>query len=225
MLKTFYIFSLKRNKNLKQVLLEFAYVLASVAIGGDIRTYAQTNIPTNLVPDDAISTGSASSKGGRTASASSLTTAELQKQAVPKIVEDPQISVQTVKAVPLHMKTMDVMSRSVTSLDSDPSTAVTQLSMSSDSINTIDSQHTITVRKNRSMDNVDNKTMTGSKGSLAGSRDTIVPDRHTNAGFHLDEDVLGKINYAAQLSNSSTSSKCHFNFSEKYQFTNMIFPL
>ncbi|XP_076818975.1 uncharacterized protein LOC143464840 [Clavelina lepadiformis] len=221
--------SLKRQRSLHKALFEAAMILAAVALGRDVRCAAQlvAHLPP-LVSEDTGSTGSAESKSsvGKTTSSHPNTS----RNGSPKV----QVSHAGTRMHGLNHMANAADRTSAASLDSDPSTSATLLSVSSvDSTLTAegvapaiaayhaagelvfpDKKSSISLKY---LNGAFSSKNTASSSSEPSDSDNSTPMvslsssnmlvNCTNEGFRPDDDSLGKINYAAQLSVESGSGQ------------------
>lgn len=199
--------SLKRmNHSLHQMLIDIASILATVALGKDIRSYAQIALPPNLVEE---ATSIASSGVPKTGKSTTTTMSSSSSTNVVTTINDQRMQ-QSVVSTKDESSAMDVAEKS---MDSDPSSDVTHLSISTDSIPTLDYFAQSTDKTVRASDNTSIFQAARQQSNLphvACSAPTLTStsynntvDKCVNAGFYADEDDHGRVNYAAQLSHSS----------------------
>nr|XP_039274070.1 mitogen-activated protein kinase kinase kinase 9-like [Styela clava] len=201
--------SLKRmNHSLRQMMIDIASILAAVALGKDIRSCAQIALPPNLMEEVPTSINPSVTKPGKSSSSTVMSSTTNITTTTVSNDRRTQMDVTGLKDENMHHEVMEK------SLDSDPSSAVTHLSLSTDSIPALDYFAQNTDKTVRVADNASLFQAVRQHSNLphvACSAPTLTSNSYTNdkcvnAGFHAEEEDRGRVNYAAQLSHTSGDS-------------------
>nr|XP_018669929.1 mitogen-activated protein kinase kinase kinase 11 [Ciona intestinalis] len=199
--------SLKRvQRSMNRALLEAAVILTAVALGRDVRSSAQlvSHLPLPPVSDDSGSTGSGDVRIRATSSSS--------RDGSPKVQSSHKVR-----------SSIDPTNRmSGASIESDPSTSATLLSVSSmDSIVAADNATSAVAVYRKTGDLVPAPPASNPFFSLETLPTKMDQSASTNQGFHGDDgNVYGRVNYGAQISLESNPAAIPSPSSESSSSTN-----